>query len=144
MVGTEETMLSIQQHVGDASFTNVVVIPMGGNIVFLRYRNNEDIMQLFNDAINFFGMIFFDVHKWSSKDVWYERGAWLHVYGTPAYAWNRNFFKLCASECYRFVWADDYTLDREQIDFSRIIISTTSLDVLNRQQYYWLTAANLL
>jgi hypothetical protein len=76
-------------------------------------------------------MFLSDVQKWSSKKLRYERGAWVRVYGTPAHAWNINFFKLCVSECGKFVRADDCTLDRGRIDYARVLITTTSLEVLN-------------
>lgn len=76
-------------------------------------------------------MFLSDVQKWSSKKLRYERGAWLRVYGTPAHAWNINFFKLCASDCGKFVKADECTLDRGRIDYARVLITTTSLEVLN-------------
>ena len=54
-----ETMLSVQQRVEDAGFSNVEVISMGGDMFLLHCRNNEDIMHVFNEAIHFFGIFFF-------------------------------------------------------------------------------------
>jgi len=128
----DETILSVQQRVEDAGFTNVEVTPMGGDKVFLRCRNNEDIMHVFKEAIHFFGMLFSVVHRWTMSDALYERGAWVRVYGTPIHAWNINFFKLCASKCGRFIRVGDCTSDKGRIDFPRILISTTSVEVLNK------------
>ena len=61
-----------------------------------------------------------------------ERGAWIRVYCIPAHAWNADFFKICASSCGRFVRVDECTSDRGRIDFARILISTTSLEILNK------------
>jgi hypothetical protein len=110
----------------------VEVIPMGGDKVFTRCRNNEDMMKVFNEAVDFFSLFCSSVHQWTPTDTIYERGAWVRVYGTPIHAWNLNFFKLCTSECGRFLRADDCTLDRGRIDYARILLSTTSLDVLNK------------
>jgi len=44
--GTGETIFSIQQRVEDAGFTDVMVIPMGGDNVFLHCRNHGDMMLL--------------------------------------------------------------------------------------------------
>jgi len=63
-VGAEETIESVQHRVEDAGFSNVEVIPMGGDKVFLRCRNNDDIMQVFNEAIDFFSLLFSNVHQW--------------------------------------------------------------------------------
>jgi len=85
-------MLSVQHRVEDAGFNNVEFIPMGGEKVFLRCRNNDDILKVFNEAIHFFGMIFSSVQQWQPRDITYERGAWVRVYGTPLNAWNVDFF----------------------------------------------------
>jgi len=131
MVGTGEMLLSIHQRVEDVGFDNVKVIPLGGDKAFLHYRNNGDIMKIFNEAVDFFSKFFTDVHKWTSMDVQYERGAWIRIYGMSVHAWNSNFFKLYVSEYGRFVQADECTMDRGIIDFARILISTTSLEVMN-------------
>lgn len=126
-----ETTSSIQQRLVDTGFNLVEVIPMGGDRIFLRTRNNEDIWEVFNEALDFFSMFLSEVHKWSPEAFCYERGAWLRVYGTPAHAWNTEFFKLCVSRCGKYVRADECTVDRGRIDFARILITTSSLEVLN-------------
>ena len=130
-VSTGETTLSIQQRVEDAGIIHVEVIPMGGDRIFLRSRNNADVWNIFNEAVDFFSMFLSDVHKWSPEDVRYERVAWLRVYGTPIHAWNTKFFKLCVSHCGKFVRTDECTVDKGRIDFARVLITTTSLEVLN-------------
>ena len=129
-----ETILSIQQRVDDVGFNNVEVISMGGDKVFLRSRNNEDIFHIFNESIHFFSLLFSKVQKWTSTEVCYERGAWVRLYGTPAHAWNLNFFKMCVLNFGRFVRTDECTVDRGRIDYARILITTTSLEVLNMHQ----------
>lgn len=118
-------MLYLQQRVENASFNNVVVTPMRSDMVFLRCMGEDDIWTIFNEAIQFFGMLFSDLHQWSFEDVRYERGAWLRVYGTPVHAWNELFFKLCVSGCGRFIRADECTVDRARLNFARILILTT-------------------
>jgi len=56
-VVTGESMLSIQQHVDDARFQRVAMTLMGGR-VFLHCSNKDDILHVFNAAIDFFGMFF--------------------------------------------------------------------------------------
>jgi hypothetical protein len=141
-VSTGETLLSIQQRVEDAGFDTVEVIPMGGDRAFLHCRDNGNILQVFIDAADFFGLFLTDVHRCTSKEVRYERGAWVRIYGTPVHAWNTNFFKLCVSKCGRFVRADECTLDRGRIDFARILISTYSLEVLNKMMVLMVDGCN--
>jgi len=130
-VATGESMLSIQQRVEDAGFTSVVVNLMGGDRVFLHCSHDVDVWKVINDAIDFFSMLFSNLHSWSAKDALYERGAWLRVYGIPMHAWNINFFNLCVAKCGRFIRVDECTSDKARLDYARILISTTSLEVLN-------------
>jgi len=127
----EDSILALQQKVGDASFNHVVVTPMGSDRVFLHCTGGEDIWHVFNDAIHFFGMLFGNIHMWSASDVTYERGARLRVYGVPVHAWNDSFFKLCVMNVGRFVRADKCTLDRARLEFACVLISTTQLEILN-------------
>ena len=89
-----DSTLSLQQRIEDAGFKTVVVTSMGGDRVFLTCTGGEDIWHVFNNALHFFGMLFYKLHKWSMADVQYERGAWLRIYGVPVQAWNVAFFKL--------------------------------------------------
>jgi len=56
MVTSGESILSIQQRVEDAGFINKGVIPMGGDRVFIRGSNNNNIWEVYNLAKDFFGM----------------------------------------------------------------------------------------
>jgi len=98
-----DSTLALQKGIEDAGFLSIVVTPMGGDIVFLHSIGGEDIWQVFTDAIQFFGMLFNNIHKWSVTYVRYKRGAWLHVYGVPAHARNDNFFRLCVMNNGRFI-----------------------------------------
>lgn len=126
-----DSSLSLQQRVEDADFLNVIVTPLGSDKVFLHCLGDEDVWKVFNDAIHFFGMLFFDLHKWTLEDAIFERGAWLWICGTPLHAWNEMFFKICVSQCGRFIRADDCTVDKVRLDFARVLVSTTSLEVVN-------------
>jgi len=104
--------LAAQQRVEEAGFANVVVTPIGGDKVFLTCCGGEDVWQVINEAVDFFSMIFSNLHRWSSSKVRYERGAWLRVYGVPVHAWNEAFFKLCVVGIGRFIQADDCMVDK--------------------------------
>lgn len=53
------------------------------------------------------------------------------MYGIPIHAWNEKFFKLFVFYCGRYLRADTFLLNRERFDFARVLISTSSLDVVN-------------
>jgi len=134
MVASElegDSTLSLQQRIEDTGFMSVVVTPMGGDRVILHSTSGEDIWQVFNDALHFFGVLFSNIHKWSVTDVKYERGAWVRVYGVPAHAWNEDFFKLCVMNSGRFIRADECTVEKARLDFARILVSTTQLKIVN-------------
>ena len=126
-----DSSLALQQMVDDAGFDNIVVTPMGSDMVFLHCSGGGDMLQVFYEAFDFFNMLFTDIHKWTSNDAIYERGAWVQVYGTPVHAWNELFFKICVSGCGRFIRLDECTVDKARLDYARVLISTTFLEVIN-------------
>jgi len=77
-------------------------------------------------------MLFANTQKWSSKEVRYERGAWLRVYGVPVHAWNVSFFRLCVLGIGRFILADECTVNKARMDFARILVSTPQIEIVNK------------
>jgi len=55
----------------------------------------------------------------------------LRVYGTPVHAWNENFFRLCVTGIGRFIQADESTVSKARLDYARILVSTSQLEILN-------------
>lgn len=137
-----DSTLALQQRIEDAGFNTVVVTPMGGNRVFLYWTGGEDIWHVFNNAIHFFGMLFYNLHKWSLEEAHYERGAWLRIYGVPVQAWNVSFFKLCVMDIGRFVRVDDCTDDKARLDFARVLITTPQLDIVNAALEFFIDSIN--
>jgi hypothetical protein len=123
--------LALQQRVEDAGFHYVDVTPVGGDRVFLQCSNGRDIWQVFNDAVDFNGMLFANIHRWSEPDAKYERGVWVRVYGVPIHAWNEKFFRLCVGDVGRFIRVDDCTVDKARLDYVRILVLTRQLKIVN-------------
>jgi hypothetical protein len=48
------------------------------------------------------------------------------------HAWNESFFKLCVFDCGRFLRADNYTTEKDRLDFARVLSATSSLEVIKR------------
>jgi len=61
----------------------------------------------------------------------FQRGAWIRLYGIPIHAWNENFFKLCVLDCGRYLRTDNCSLNRERFDYARVLIATTSIEIVN-------------
>ncbi|GAU50935.1 hypothetical protein TSUD_411320 [Trifolium subterraneum] len=55
----------------------------------------------------------------------------LQLYGIPLHAWNMDFFKLCVRDCGRFLRVDEGTLERDMFDYARVLVATSSVEVLN-------------
>ena len=125
-----DSALALQQRVDEAGFGHVTVTPMGGDKVFIHCTGEEDIWQIFIDAIAFFSMLFTNVDKWSAKDIPYERGAWLRVYGVAIHVWNDYFFKLCVSGVGRFMHVDKCTVDKARLDFARVLVTTPQIEII--------------
>ncbi|PNX63627.1 putative sulfate transporter, partial [Trifolium pratense] len=53
-------------------------------------------------------------------------------YGIPLKAWNEQFFKLCVFDCGRYLRTDGCSVDKDRLDFARVLIATTDLDIINR------------
>jgi hypothetical protein len=61
-------------------------------------------------------------------------GAWLREYGIPLHAWNESFFKLCVFECGSYLRTDNCSLSRQRFDFARVLVSTSSFEVINMSE----------
>ena len=60
-----------------------------------------------------------------------KRGAWVRIYGVPLHAWNIDFFKLCVLDVGCLLRVDDCTVNRDRFDYARVLLSTTSLDIIH-------------
>jgi hypothetical protein len=53
-----EHVLHLQQRVEDAGFPDIIVTPKGRDCVLLHCSGKADMLQVFNDAVDYFGMLF--------------------------------------------------------------------------------------
>jgi hypothetical protein len=90
------------------------------------------VAPILENAREFFNMIFSHWERWEGQVTPLQRGAWVRLYGVPLHAWNERFFKLCVFDCGRFLRADSYTVEKDRLDFARILIATSSLVVVKR------------
>jgi len=49
----------------------------------------------------------------------------------PVHAWSEDCFKLCVLDCGRYLQTDGCTLNRERFDYARVLVATSSLDIVN-------------
>ena len=55
----------------------------------------------------------------------------MRLYGIPLHAWNGSFFKLCVLDYGRYLRTDSCSLEKERFDFARVLVSTTSLEIIS-------------
>ncbi|MCI44713.1 hypothetical protein A2U01_0065952, partial [Trifolium medium] len=79
-------------------------------------------------------MIFLNWVRWNKKVVPSQRGVWVRLYDVPLHAWNENFFKLCVIDCGRFLRADSCTVEKDRLDYARILLATNVLEVVKRKE----------
>jgi len=120
----------LQRRIFDAGFVNLVIIPLGADKVFLRSLDDVDVSVTLSEASDFFHNFFSKPVRWNKDTLVRERGAWVRIYGVPLHAWNFEFFKLCVYDCGRLLKVDDITLDRDRFDYARVLVSTSSLDII--------------
>ncbi|GAU43941.1 hypothetical protein TSUD_284480 [Trifolium subterraneum] len=127
-----EAVTVVQHRIEDAGFTGLVIIPLGANKVLIRSVSVSDAATVIDGAREFFNLVFSNLVRWNKEVVSSQRGAWVRLYGIPLHAWNDNFFKLWVLDYRRYLRADSSTIDKERLDFARILLATTSLEVVKR------------
>jgi len=129
-----ESIPLIQQRILDAGFNNLIIIPMGADRVLLKSSGDEDVNSILSGAAKFCMPFFSSVTPWNSNNMKFERGASVRLYGIPLQAWNDFLyflFKLCAFDHGRLMRVDTCTVERERLDFARILLATSSLNIIN-------------
>jgi len=121
----------LQRRIFDAGFEKLVLIPLGADKVFLRLLDDGDVSTILLEAAEFFNNLFSKPVRWNKDMLFRHRGAWVRIYGVPLHAWNIDFFKLCLFDCRNLLRIDDITVDRDRFDYARILVSTSSLEIIN-------------
>jgi hypothetical protein len=130
-VNNGEAIPVVETRISDAGFSDLVIIPMGADKVFI-CREGGDALDTVGGAVGFFNLVFSNWTRWEKDGRPYQRGAWVRLYGVPLNAWNVDFFKLCVFDCGRFIRADSCSAERDRLDFARVLIATSDLSIVNR------------
>jgi hypothetical protein len=129
---TDYNVVGIQQALSDAGFMEFRIITLGGDNVLLHPRGkgkSEPILPAAYDLLNNF---FIDFKPWSREDeINCVRGAWVRCYGVPIVAWNSIFFAELAETQGNLLMIDEVTINKDRMDFARILITTSSLKEIN-------------
>jgi hypothetical protein len=92
-------------------------------------------MYVLDSAKDFFFLCFSHWTRCETAVIPFQRGAWVRIYGTPLHAWNDNFFKLCVMDSGRFLRSDNYTAEKERLDFARVLIATSAMAVIKKEEH---------
>ncbi|XP_045798023.1 uncharacterized protein LOC123892263 [Trifolium pratense] len=125
-----EVSTVVDNRISDAGFSNLVISPIGVDKVFVRSSEGVDVLPIVKGAKEIFSLIFSNWMRWGEDVLPYRRGAWVRLYGIPLNAWNVKFFKLCVLDCGSFLRADSFSVDRGRLDFARVLIATSDLDII--------------
>lgn len=104
---------------------------MGSNLVLIQVDEGEEFMDLLRDAEECFQAWFDDISVWSSDVVVRERYAWVRCQGVPLHAWKEDFFRVIVMGVGSYVTEDLKTTKMQHLDMARVLIRTTSWEVIN-------------
>jgi hypothetical protein len=131
LVVNGEAILMVHNRIEDAGFTDIDIIPMGADKVFIQSLSDSDVLKTVEEAYEFFNHFLSNYVRWNKTVVPFQRGAWLRLYGIPLHAWNESFFKLCVLGCGRYLRTDSCSLDKERFDYARVLVATSSLEIVS-------------
>lgn len=126
-----EAIPIVRNRIDDACFEDINIIPLGADMVFIHSLSDADVSTIITEARDFFAHFFTNIVHWDKKVVLFQRGAGLRLYGIPLHALNESFFKLCVLDCGRFLSSDPCSMEKERFDFARVLIATSSLEIVN-------------
>jgi len=126
-----ESILVIQTQIEDAGFDDLNIIPLGADKVYIQCVSNTNVLSVFADAQDFYNLFFSKPVRWNQDVIKFERGALVRIYGIPIHAWNSELFKLAIFDSGRFLRLDDSTVSKDCFDYARVLLATSSLEVIN-------------
>jgi hypothetical protein len=132
-VKSGEAVPVIQRRIVDAGFNPLVFTPLGADTVFIRSLTENDVVSVIDSTKEFFSLFLSHWERWEKGVSPSKRGAWVRLYGIR-HAWNELSFKLCTFDCGSFLRADRDTIEKERLDYDRIMIATSSLEVIKRKE----------
>ncbi|MCH79669.1 transcription factor PIF1-like [Trifolium medium] len=127
-----EEIYVIQQRLEEEGIKSVRVIPMGGDRVFMKVDEEEDMRMLVKDSEQVFQQLFRVVREWEPRDVGGPRYVWVQVLGIPAHAWRMSVFSQIIISLGSLIKVDQATQDMERLDMARLFIRTSSMEFINK------------
>lgn len=101
--------------------------------IYAYWKNMKEgeLKALVDEAKDWIGQWFSDIHPWSPEGVDNERLTCMRCYGLPCHTWNLKFYEFISGLVGTYVCLDDETRDNSRMDVARFLIRTKSSLVLN-------------
>ena len=129
----------VQQSFLDVGFDDFRLISLGGDNVLLHPGVVGDVVELFSTAADLIGNFWEDCRPWTKETIVnYERGAWVRCYGVPIQAWNNIFFLELAATQGLLLKIDDFTINKDRMDYARLLVATPLLKEINVIEEVWI------
>lgn len=93
----------------------------------------EQAAEVLSDAKESLEKWFQAIYPWTSHVVAKERYVWLLVSGIPPHARLEEMFRMLAQLVGTFIEIDESTRNKDRLDVGRILVSTSSPAIINRQ-----------
>ncbi|KAJ4828478.1 hypothetical protein Tsubulata_047979 [Turnera subulata] len=111
--------------------TIVKVLPIGGVSFLIRFNSSEDIHNATSNMPSSFKELFNVFRPWTEGDAAFNRLCWVHIKGSPPYAWSRDFFQAVTSRIGSMVDWSRETMSIDCMDVAEILVLTNSSCFIN-------------
>lgn len=75
LVVNGEAILMVHNRIEDAGFTDIDIIPMGADKVFIQSLSDSDVLKTVEETYEFFNHFLSNYVRWNKKVVPFQRGA---------------------------------------------------------------------
>ena len=109
---------------------NLWVSNMRANLLLLEFEFEDEAERVFNSGSRCFRGRSFSLEKWKPSVGCLEgvrgdvRHVWVRILGLPLHLWDRSLFKKFGDACGKFVAVDEYTADRRNLKWARVLVET--------------------
>jgi len=131
----EVNNVQLQQRTYDTGFKDFLIIPLGGDKVFIYCLGVNGVTFVFNQALDSFSKYFHNMKPWLHKLTVYERGALFRISEILVHAPNYKFFNLVATCKGIILKKDSNTKNKPRFNYARLLIMTPCLEVINYFEY---------
>lgn len=109
----------VQEKVHEASYFNIIVTLMGGDLVLIDSECPQDTMEFVERAKESWSLYLSWVDQWSPRIMSRERQTWIKCFGIPAHVWEEKFFRFLFFGRDSIVEIDENTRNKRRLHVAR-------------------------